>query len=72
MLILASAITFEPFNVESLERLVVPSQPGTDTFIPFGIDGTSVAMNRYGEIFSILLQVADENQQVIALDTYEP
>lgn len=72
MLILASASTFESFNVESLERLVVPSAPGTDTFIPFGIDGTSVAINRYGEILSILQHVADETQQVIALDTYEP
>ncbi len=72
MLVLASATTFELFNVESLELLVVPSEPGTDTFISFEIDGTSVAINRYGEILSILQHVAGQNQQIIALDTYEP
>jgi len=69
---LASATTFELFNVESLERLVIPSEPGTNTFIPFRIDGTSVAINRYEEILSILQHVAGQNQQIIALDTCEP
>ncbi len=69
---LASATTFELFNVENLERLVVPSEPGTDTSIPFRIDGTSVAISRYGEILSILQHVAGQNQQIIALDTCEP
>lgn len=50
----------------------MPSEPGTDAFIPFGIDGTSVAINRYGEILSILQHVAGQNQQIIALDMYDP
>ena len=41
----ASATTYESFNVEDFERLVVPAEPDTHTFIPFGIDGTYVAIN---------------------------
>ena len=69
---LASATTFESFNVETLERLVVPAEKDTLTPIPFGIDGTSVVINRYGEILNILQYVADDNPKMIALDTYEP
>lgn len=71
-LILASATTFESFNVNVLERLVVPAETDTLTPIPFGIDGTSIVINRYGEILNILQYVADENPKMIALDTYEP
>ena len=64
--------TFESFDVETLERLVVPSEPDTHTFIPFGIDGTSVAINRYGEILNVLQYAADGSRKIIALDTYDP
>ena len=56
---------------ESHKSLVVPSEPDTHTFIPFGIDGTTVVINRYGEILKILQYITAKPPQIIALDTYK-
>ena len=55
------------FNLEGVERLVVPSHPTTKTYIPFGMDGTLVIISPYGEILRMSQYVSREEARVICL-----
>lgn len=57
-------------EVEGLERLVIPTQPGSDTFVPFGNGRTSVIINRYGEVLRISKYTAEEPQRYICLTSH--
>ncbi len=55
------------FNLEGVERLVVPSHPTTRTYIPFGMDETSVIISPYGEILRMSQYVARKESRIICL-----
>ena len=54
-------------KLEGVERLVVPSHPTTKTYIPFGMDETSVIISPYGEILRISQYVARNESRIICL-----
>ena len=54
-------------NLEGVERLVVPSHPTTKTYIPFGMDGTSVIISPYGEILRMSQYVARKESRILCL-----
>ena len=56
-------------GLEDVERLVVPSDPSTRSFIPFGIDGILVIISPYGEILRMSKYIAEDNPRVICLDS---
>ena len=56
-------------GLEGLERLVVPSDRSTRSFIPFGIDGISVIISPYGEVLRMSKYIAEDNPRVICLDS---
>lgn len=58
-------------GLEGLERLVVPSDKKTRSFIPFGIDGTLVMISPYGEVLRMSKYIAGDNPRVICLDVPE-
>ncbi len=62
-----SATMSAPFNLEGVERLVVPSHPTSKTYIPFGMDGTSVIISPYGEILRMSQYVARKEPRIICL-----
>ena len=63
----SSAAASKLFDLEGVERLVVPSDPTTKTYIPFGIEGLSVIISPYGEILRMSLYVAEENPRIVCL-----
>lgn len=54
-------------DLPGLERLVVPSDKKTRSFIPFGIDGTLVMISPYGEVSRMSKYIAGDNPRVICL-----
>ena len=54
-------------GLNGVETLIVPSKPSTKTFIPFGIDGTSVIINAYGEILRMSQHSAEGEPRIICL-----
>ena len=54
-------------GLNGVETLIVPSNPVTKTFIPFGIDGTSVIINAYGEILRMSQYLAKGEPRIICL-----
>lgn len=56
-------------GLEDVERLVVPSDPSTQSFIPFGIDGTLVIISPYGDVLRLSKYIAEDNPRVICLDS---
>ena len=54
-------------GLEGVETLIVPSDPSIKTFIPFGIDGTSVIISAYGEILRMSQYLAEDETQIICL-----
>ena len=56
-------------GLEDVERLVVPSDPSTRSFIPFGIDGILVIISPYGEVLRMSKYIAEDNPRVICLDS---
>lgn len=54
-------------GLKDVETLIVPSNPGTKTFIPFGIDGTSVIISAYGEILRMSQYLAEDEPRIICL-----
>ena len=56
-------------GLEDVERLVVPSDPSTQSFIPFGIDGILVIISPYGEVLRMSKYIAEDNPRVICLDS---
>ena len=54
-------------GLNGVETLIVPSNPSTKTFIPFGIDGTSVIINTYGEILRMSQYLTDGEPRIICL-----
>lgn len=52
---------------KDVETLVVPSDPGTKTFIPFGMDGTSVIISPYGEILRMSRYLDEDEPRIICL-----
>ena len=54
-------------GLNGVETLIVPSNPSTKTFIPFGIDGTSVIINAYGEILRMSQYLAEGEPRIICL-----
>ena len=54
-------------GLNGVEKLVVPSNQFTKTFIPFGIDGTSVIINAYGEILRMSQYLAEGEPRIICL-----
>ena len=50
-----------------VETLIVPSDPATKTFIPFGMDGTSVIISPYGEILRMSQYLDEEEPRIICL-----
>lgn len=61
------AVMSELFNLEGVERLVVPSHPTTKTYIPFGIEGTLVIISPYGEILRMSQHVVEKDPRIICL-----
>lgn len=57
----------ERCGLKDVETLIMPSNPGTKTFIPFGIDGTSVIISAYGEIFRMSRYLAEDEPRIICL-----
>ena len=57
----------ERCGLKDVETLIMPSNPGTKTFIPFGIDGTSVIISAYGEILRMSRYLAEDDPQIICL-----
>ena len=57
----------ESCGLNGVETLIVPSNPGTKTFIPFGIDGTSVIISAYGEILRMSQYLAEDEPRMICL-----
>ena len=55
-------------GLEGLERLVVPSDRKTRSFIPFGIDGVLAVISSYGEILRMTKYIAEHSPRVINLD----
>lgn len=62
-----STATPELFSLEGVERLVVPSQTTTKSYIPFGMEGTSAIISPYGEILRMSQHVVGENPRIICL-----
>ncbi|KAF6232731.1 hypothetical protein HO173_008945 [Letharia columbiana] len=56
-------------GLEGVERLVVPSDKSTRSFIPFGVDGTLVIISPYGEVLRMSKYIADDNPRVICLSS---
>lgn len=56
-------------GLDGVERLVVPSEPSTRSFIPFGIDGVTVIISPYGEVLRMSKYIAEDNPRVICLDS---
>ena len=54
-------------GLKGVETLIVPSNPGTKTFIPFGIDGTLVIISAYGEILRMSQYLAKDEPRIICL-----
>lgn len=61
------AVMSELFNLQGVERLVVPSHPTTKTYIPFGIEGTLVIISPYGEILRMAQHVVEKDPRIICL-----
>ena len=59
----------ELYGLKGVETLIVPSNPGTKSFIPFGIDGTSVIISAYGEILRISRYLVEDEPRIICLGT---
>ena len=57
-----------PAGLGGLERLVVPSDRKTRSFIPFGIDGVLAVISPYGEVLRMTKYVAGHSPRVICLD----
>ena len=57
----------ELFNLEGVERLIVRSDPTIKSYIPFGIEGTSVIISPYGEILRMSQYVDEEDPRIICL-----
>ena len=53
---------------EGLERLVVPSDRRTRSFIPFGIDGVLAVISPYGDVLRMTKYMAGHSPHVICLD----
>lgn len=56
-------------DLKGLERLVVPSDPSTRSFIPFGIDGNLVIISPYGEVLRMSKYIAEANPRAICLNS---
>ena len=54
-------------GLNGVETLIVPSNPTTKTFIPFGMDGTSVIISAYGEILRMSQYLAQDEPRIICL-----
>lgn len=52
---------------KDVETLVVPSDPGIKTFIPFGMDGTSVIISPYGEVLRMSRYLDEDEPRIICL-----
>ena len=52
---------------KDVETLIVPSDPGIKTFIPFGMDGTSVIISPYGEILRMSRYLDEDEPRIICL-----
>ena len=57
----------EPSGLNGFGRLVVPSDPGIRTFIPFGMNGTSVIISPYGEILRMSQYLTEDEPRIICL-----
>ena len=55
-------------GLEGLERLVVPSDGRTRSFIPFGIDGVLAVISPYGDVLRMTKYIAGYSPRVICLD----
>lgn len=55
-------------GLEGLERLVVPSDGRTRSFIPFGIDGVLAVISPYGDVLRMTKYIAGPSPRVICLD----
>ena len=54
-------------GLNGVETLIVPSKPSTKTYIPCGIDGTSVIISAYGEILRMSQYLAEDEPRIICL-----
>ena len=52
---------------KGVETLIVPSDADTKTFIPFGMDGTSVIISPYGEILRMSRYLEGDEPRIICL-----
>ena len=55
-------------GLKGLERLVVPSDRKTRSFIPFGIDGVLAVISPYGDVLRMTKYIAGHSPRVICLD----
>ena len=55
-------------GLEGLERLVVPSDRRTKSFIPFGIDGVLGVVGPYGNVLRMTRYIPGHSPRVICLD----
>ena len=55
-------------GLEGLERLVVPSDKETKSFIPFGIDGVLAVISPYGDVLRMTKYIPGSSPRVICLD----
>ena len=52
---------------KGVETLIVPSDADTKTFIPFGMDGTSVIISPYGDILRMSRYLEEDEPRIICL-----
>ncbi len=52
---------------QGTQNLIVPSSPDIKTFIPFGMDGTSVIISPGGEILRISQHLAEDEPRIVCL-----
>ncbi len=52
---------------KDVETIIVPSDPGIKTFIPFGMDGTSVIISPYGEILRMSRYLDEDEPRILCL-----
>ena len=61
---------FKLEGLEDLEPFVVSQQSSTRTFIPFGIDGTSVIISPYGRVLRMSQGPSTIDPEIICLNAY--
>ena len=57
-------------GLEGIKRLVIPSHPGSRTFIPFGNGTISVILNAFGEVLRLSKYTTDDTPRFSCLTSH--